>query len=441
MRPRGARSHRGRDGPLREAIAGGGWTLAGTLVGRVAYAGALLFAAARLGSADFGAFTLAQSTALVITSVSALGLPVAATKLVSEARSGRMLRPEQFIGATLLLTASVGICAAVAFAGVSGLVADIVLQQPEVAGFLVIAAPLVLLVPLAEVQGSLLAALERFRSLATFRAIRGSVAAALVGGVCLASPSIGALLSALVAAEAVSCAVGWRLLTVARRETGFDRRSSVLEIRAAVRPLLRVSLPALLAGVSLLPALWLGQVILSRQPDGLEQVGIFAVAYRWHVLALFVPATMGSVLLPILGRLKSNALHADARDLFVRYGGFTLALAVPAALILVVFSGPIMGLQGSEYAVGASVLAVLGLAVVPSALNTVASQMAVAEGRLALWVWSDVALAGVLVVGAALAVPEWGALGLAWAYLAAYVATCLVLLPVAIQDRPREALT
>ena len=438
-RPPGARSHRGHDGPLRQAVAGGGWTLAGTLFGRVAYAGALLLAAASLGTAAFGAFSLAQSTALVVTSLSALGLPVAATKLVSEARAGRTLRPEQFIGATLLLTASLGIAAMVCFAALSSLVADVLLQQPAVAEFLVIAAPLILLAPLAEVQGSLLAALERFRSVAALKAVRGAVAAFLVVLVCVTAPTIGTLLGALVVAEAVSCVVGWRLVTVARRATGYDKRSSLGEIGVAFRPLLHVAGPALLASVSLLPARWVGQVILSRQPDGLTQVGIFAVAYRWHVLALFIPSTMGSVLLPILGRLKSNALHADARDLFIRYGGFTLALAIPAALILVLFAGPIMGLQGPEYAVGASVLAVLGVAVVPSAVNNVASQMALADGRLALWVWSDIALAVILVVAALIAVPALGALGLAWAYLAAYIATCLVLLPVAIGDRGRRA--
>jgi O-antigen/teichoic acid export membrane protein len=186
----------------------------------------------------------------------------------------------------------------------------------------------------------------------------------------------------------------------------------------------------MLAGTSLLPALWLGQVMLSRQPDGLRKVGVFAVAYRWHLVAVFVPAALGSVLLPMLGRLQASNRVVDARRLFVSYGWFTLALAAPACLILLVFARQIMAIQGPQYVTGASMVAILGIAVIPAAMNNVLSQMAVAETRLALWVVSDIALAGVIVVGAWLLVPALDGVGLSWAYVAAYVTTCLVLIPV-----------
>jgi O-antigen/teichoic acid export membrane protein len=212
-------------------------------------------------------------------------------------------------------------------------------------------------------------------------------------------------------------------------------RLALAKVRQSIRPLLRVSLPAMLAGVSLLPALWLGQVLLSRQPDGLQKVGVFAVAYRWHLVAVFVPAVLGSVLLPMLGRLRATERGSDAYQLFLRYGWFTLALAAPAALMLMVFATPIMALQGAQYAAGATILVVLGLAVIPAALNNVLSQRAVAETRLARWVVSDIALAGTLVAIALPLVPLLDGVGLAWAYVAAFVATCLVLIPVMTPDR------
>jgi O-antigen/teichoic acid export membrane protein len=191
----------------------------------------------------------------------------------------------------------------------------------------------------------------------------------------------------------------------------------------------------MLASVALQPALWIGQLTLARQPDGLAAVGTFAVALRWHAIALFVPSTMGSVLLPMLGRLRATGQSGDARSLFLRYGALTLAFSSIACLGLVVGADLLMGLQGPAYAGGAGVLAVLAVAVVPTALNNVLSQRAVAEGRLALWVTSDVALATTLAVCAVVLVPRFHGAGLATAYLAAYIATCLVLIPVATGTR------
>jgi O-antigen/teichoic acid export membrane protein len=94
-----------------------------------------------------------------------------------------------------------------------------------------------------------------------------------------------------------------------------------------------------------------------------------------------------------------------------------------------------MGLQGREYAAAAAVLTVLAVAVVPTALNNVLSQQALAQGRVALWVWSDVALAATLAVSAITLVPMMQAVGLAISYLLGYLATCVVLLPVAASAR------
>jgi O-antigen/teichoic acid export membrane protein len=94
-----------------------------------------------------------------------------------------------------------------------------------------------------------------------------------------------------------------------------------------------------------------------------------------------------------------------------------------------------MGLQGAEYALESGVLVVLAVATVPAALNNVLSNRALAEGRLALWVWSDLALSITLAASAVALIPRLAGIGLGLAYLAAYVATCLVLWPIALAAR------
>ncbi|OLT14213.1 hypothetical protein BJF78_19615 [Pseudonocardia sp. CNS-139] len=428
----------GGGGVLGAALRGGAWALVGTVVGRLANTAVLLVAAATLGSTDFGGVSIAISTVLVVASVSALGLPVAAQKLVAEAGDRDVARRERLIDVTAVLAVAVGVLVAVCFYAGSGLVASLALGDAGLALAVAAAAPLVLTTPFIEVLAGLLAARERFRSVGVLRAQHGIGAAVAVGIALAVAPGTFETLLALAAGEILTCCVGWWLLNRARDPRVRRVRLPRENVRTVARALLAVSLPAMLASVALQPAMWVGQLTLAHHPDGLAAVGLFAVALRWHAIALFVPATMGSVLLPMLGRLRATGRTDDARALFLRYGGLTLVFSTLACLVLVVGASLLMGLQGAEYLAGAGILTVLAVAVVPTALNNVLSQRAVAEGRLALWVVSDVALAVTLLVCALLLVPRMGGVGLAFSYLAAYVATCLVLLPIALGRRRAE---
>lgn len=422
---------------LAAALRGGTWALAGTVVGRLANTAVLLAAAAVLGGTEFGALSLAVSTALVVAALGTLGLPVAAQKLVAEAGEVDVARRERLVDVTALLALGAGTAAAGGFLAASGPMASTLLGDPALQAVLVAAAPLVLTTPAIEILAGLLAARERFRAVGVLRAAQGCVAAAAAGALLLSAPSAAHVLGALAVGEALTCVIGWTLLRRTRAQRVDRSARAELAFGPVARALLRVALPAMLAGLALQPALWLGQVVLSRQPDGLAAVGLFAVAMRWHAIALFVPATMGTVLLPMLGRLRATGHHDDARLLFLRYGGLTLVFSVAVALVLAAGSPLLMALQGPAYAAGGAVLAVLAAALVPTALNNVLGQRAVAEGRLTLWVISDVALAATLAGCALVLVPATGATGLATAYLAAYVVTCLVLLPVAFSAPTR----
>ena len=387
-----------------------------------------MYAASRLGSVNYGAFILASTTVLTVSSISSLGLPLAATKLIAEARGARTGREVPLIRGTLMMTAALGVIATLGMIVMSPFVSDEILGQTELTGSLRAGAVLLLVSPLADVLTSVMAGLELFSRLAAYRIIRAALSAAAL---CIAASgsTVPTLLLMVAGAEAASCFIGVALVGRPTRST------SPHEVRRCFRPLLRIGVPALLAGAALQVALWLGQLMLSRQPDGLSEVGVFAVAYRWHLLAVFLPAVLGSVLLPILGRMRGQGNEEQARRLSMRFLGWTAVAAVPLAFGTFALASTIMSAQGPEYAGGATVLAVLALAVIPNAVNNVLSQMALAENRLALWLASDVVLAAGLVAAARALIPSFGATGLSWACLVAYLLTCLVLLPVLVPPR------
>ena len=160
--------------------------------------------------------SLALSTALVVTSVSALGLPVAAQKLVAEAREIDVVRRDRLIDITLGMTASVGLLAMIGGALSSAWVADGILDQPDVAPLVAVASILILTTPMVEVLAGLLAALERFGTVGLFRAVHGSLCGVLLVIVLLSTSGAMAALWALAAAEALACVLGLRLVTSAR---------------------------------------------------------------------------------------------------------------------------------------------------------------------------------------------------------------------------------
>lgn len=423
---------RAQDDNLRAVVAGGSWTFLGTFVGRAGVAASMLVVAARLGGAGFGALTISTSSALTAASIAQLGLPMAVTKLVAESHGTRPSTARALIHAAVVLTLASGAVGTLAFLLLRHLIAGSIGQRGDIESMLLLSAPLILVTPIAELMSSILMAREQFREGAVYRVVRGSLNSVVVLVLVFLIPQPSAVVFATLAAEGAACLFGWKMLRSCRytcQTNEAPRRGQVVE---SVRALLRVSLPAFLASAFLVITLWLGQLLLARQPSGLAQVGIFSVAYRWYTLALFIPVTVGSALLPVLGRLRATRRQSEARELFVQYTALTLVLSLAAGLITLVVSGRVMRLQGPGFVTGGPVLAILTLAVVPAALNSVLSQMAVAEDRIALWVVSNLALAGILIGTACVLVPHYSAVGLAWAYASSYPATCLVLLPVAL---------
>jgi O-antigen/teichoic acid export membrane protein len=173
--------------------------------------------------------------------------------------------------------------------------------------------------------------------------------------------------------------------------------------------------------------MWLGQVLLLRQQNGVIQVGYFAFSYRWYLFVLFFASALSPVGLPVLTNLRATA-SADSNARFFRINLYaTLLLAAIPAGILILFAGSVATVGGAGYRPVIPTVIVLAAACVPTALNTVLSQAALSMDRVRIWVISDIVLAVSLALVALLLVPRLGSLGLAYAYLSGMVATCLVL--------------
>jgi O-antigen/teichoic acid export membrane protein len=269
------------------------------------------------------------------------------------------------------------------------------------------------------VQGGL-AGLERFGEMAASQWIQaGATSAGLIAGASLGDVE-GALIG-FSGGSAASAVCALYLLRRAARQTGITVR---LDVRHSEWSLLwRLALPTFAAFLIVSVANLGGQILLAHQPHGLAEVGLFNVAYRWHLGLLFVPAAIAPVLLPMMTNLTSSLRIAESRHLFRLNVLLVLGITVIPAGILALLAEPALALSGPFYSAHTGPLILLAAAAIPSALNNVLSSASLSLRLIRAWLISDVVLAAALFATALATISSLGASGLALAYLVGFVAT------------------
>jgi PST family polysaccharide transporter len=190
----------------------------------------------------------------------------------------------------------------------------------------------------------------------------------------------------------------------------------------------RFSLPALIGSLAVQPAMWVGQIVLVRRPDGFIQAGYFAFGYRWYLFIMFLASAIAPIGLPMLTNIRATA-QRDTHVRFLRISfAINVAVVVVPGLAVVLLAQLLTQIGGAGYAGARSTLIVLAITCVPAAANTVLSQAALSLDRVRAWVVSDFVLAGSLAGVAVILTPRLGSIGLAYAYLVGMTATCVVLI-------------
>jgi O-antigen/teichoic acid export membrane protein len=416
-------------GSLRDRVVkGASWTLAGAVLGRTVSLVGTIVATRLLSPSRFGQLSAVQLMVGTFAGIAGLGLGVAVTKRVAEHRTKDPARVSDFTrSATRIVAASGGVTTLVVILG-RGWLADTWFHSPELATPLALASGMVLTSALLGVQIGILIGMEAFKQAALATALRNIFTALLlVIGIKVAGMN-GALAGAVLGEVATLL---WVIPAVAR--LGTAPRISIYRRGGpgAWSSLRKVGLPAVIASISVLLSLLVGQRILVGQPDGFVDVAQFSVAYRWSLVVLFIPASISPVMLPLLSNLAgANARAAFQRLLTGNFLTLTLVTAIPAVL-MILCRRFVLGLSGGSYRSDTAAFVILMGATVPIVWNTILSQAALALEAIAAWLISDLVLALALVAGAVLLVPDHHSAGLAAAYAVAYGATCAVLfLPV-----------
>jgi O-antigen/teichoic acid export membrane protein len=413
-------------GSLRARFAVGAfWSVAGAMLSRGFLLAASVVCAWFLGKEGFGALGMIQSTAGMFGIFAGLGLGLTATKYVSEFRRQDPLRTGRILALSASAAFVSGSIITVLVILLAPYLAQHVLAAPQLAGPLAIGSGLVFLGAINGAQTGALAGFEAFQTIARVNIYAGVASFPLIvlgvwrGG-----------LQGAVWGSVVALAINWALNNRAlRRECA--KANIAYQFggwRGELGILHRFSLPAFLASILVVVAIWACNALLARQPEGYAELGLYAAADKWRVTIVFVPTYVFAMVVPVLSNLHGEGDRRGFEKVFRANLQLNGSLALLAAIGIAAFAAPIMAIYGNSFRGGRIVLIVLAVSAIGEVLTAMLGQPLIAAHQM-WWRFGFSLVFVALLLGSAWAlIPKRGAIGLAVAYAVAYVATALALL-------------
>jgi O-antigen/teichoic acid export membrane protein len=411
---------------LRERfIRGVSWNLIGTLLGQGSVFASNIIIANHLGPQSFGEFSLLQNTALTFSAIAQVATGVTATRYIAEYRNTDPDRAGRIIGFCSLLTLATGLIVGLLLFILSGWLSATTLNAPHLSDALKIMALYLVFSAMSGYQTGALAGLEGYRHIARLGVLHGGIHVVC----CAAGVWLFGLPGALWALVASLAARWWLYYAAIQSEAqSYGIRPAYVIQERERSILLRFSVPAALAGLTSMPALWLANTFLVQQPDGFKQLGLYSAAFSLKAAVMLLPNTVnnvgGSIIHNQLG-LTDQSLYKNA---FWSNAIATTLAALVGALFVIVAGEPLLGLFGEQFRAAYVPLIFLMIATVPEAFASALYQ--IIQSRERMW-WSLIAVNlprdGIIIIAAYFLVETRGASGIAIAYLLGWSVTVLVI--------------
>lgn len=415
----------------RRFASGAFWSLLGAVASRLLMLGAYVAMARILGKADYGRFGTIQSTLGMFGVFAGFGLGITANKHIAELRDKDPVRAGRIMGLAGAVAATTAVGIGAALFGFAPWLAARTLNAPEMGPLLRIGALVLVFEAMNGAQAGALAGFEAFRTTA-----RISMGVGLVGVPMLVLGVVLGRIEGSVWALAANRALSWLLHHLAlRREARkagvpFSLHGSLRELSV----LWNYSLPSMLAGVMVSPTIWICNAMLVNRPEGFDQMGILQANRSFQQVLLFIGATLGAPLLPMLSNMNGAGRRSDRLARVNMLSSWALGI-LPA---LVLSAVPEIGqlVFGRDYA-GRDFTITYLLTVFSTGVMIYKQGLARAMSARGMMWWclvNNVAWAAILVVCTRLFIAR-GAVGFAIAWALTYVLNTLLFLPLYVGKR------
>ena len=409
----------------RRLFEGISWTLIGNVVGKFLQLLAFIFVARLVGKEEYGQISIIRSTLNMFLIFSSAGMGVTATRYIAMYRTSNPHRAYEIYRFTQKTVIWIGLIISVLVFLLSSYIAENQLNDLRLSDALKIGAVILFLMTLTSIQFGTLNGFEQFKKV--------GINSALNGVIQLISVVLGAYLWGI---NGVIAGLGITSFILVL-QLWFSLKKDISKIRTAEKNkddekldsssiFLKFSLPAVLQGLVVIPVLWWVKTFLIDNA-GYGEMATFDVAEQWYYVVLFVPNSLGTILLPLLTNTNYNGSKEQYNKLLkvnmLINVGVTFIIAVSVAL----FSPLIYKFYGKEFTEYQPLL-ILMITVVICAANNILGQIIISKGKM--WVGFGVnALWGIwLIISTFIFVGKYdlGALGLAYALLVSYILHSIV---------------
>ena len=153
---------------------------------------------------------------------------------------------------------------------------------------------------------------------------------------------------------------------------------------SAIRSMLQASAPYLITALALVVYQQMDRLFIAAMVDT-RTVGWYSTAMNLFGTTMFVPVVIGTVLLPILSRTYASSPH-QLQDITRRSFDLMFLISIPVGLGTVIIADPLtLLLYGPEFAQSGPILAVLGVVMIFTYLNTLLGQLLISTDRTNKW--------------------------------------------------------
>lgn len=398
------------------------WSLAGTVSGKFLMLVAFIIVARIIGKDDYGKIGVLRSTITMFMVFSSMGMGLTAARYVAYYRDIDKNKAQQIHLASNRIALIFGLVIAILIFVFNKQIAMSSFGSTELSYSLKVCIIALFFSTISSAQSGTLTGFEDFRSLGINNLIFGLFQFCLI--------IIGAYVwgtNGVLFFLGISAAIFVILNEISiRKHFSFPRQKNKIFTPEIKKIFTHFSIPAMLSTFVAMPVIWLGKTLLVRN-SGFGEMAIFDVSEQWYLMVLFVPNSIGAIVLPMLSNALSGESKADYNKL-LKLNLLINCIVVTALTIIIIILAPfILKLYGSNFT-SYLPLRILLIAAVLQTINSVLGQVIASKAKM--WLGFLVNLVwGTTFLGITYLFIEYfhmGALGLSYAFLISYLLHSIV---------------
>lgn len=399
------------------------WTLSSSIISRVLTLVSLLVTARILGQEDYGALGMIRSTTLTFASFAGLGLGLTATKFVAEYRNMHREKAQKIISLTYTFALVSGLFFCILFLFASDVISADLMNRAELSPEVKISSLILLFSTLIGAQTGIASGLESFKSIALTNLIAGIISLPLMILATYMYEIKGAVIGFCINQVLVFTILHFKVAKLLKQNL-IPLSLSLGHLVNEFGTLWKFTIPAFLATLIPVFVLWLTNTWLIQLPNGYESLAVIDIANQWKEVVMYLPAILGTSILPILSSYSGNG-NNDAKSYgkvmkiyFLVMTGITLTIILP----VVIFSSKLLKLYGFHPTMDDELVLILYstssiFLIIASGIGQVLiSQSRMWQGLVLNSLWGTV----YLTLAHYFLRSDYGALGIAWAFFISY---------------------